>query len=205
MGTSNFYNMGDFPLYVITSDMATGLNREDYLTDEEYWDATDYCWQDYCDFTLPDIEAEINEFNYDLFWHEVSLKDGYYDGIQFYVADTDWTVEDVVRELCDTFLWDCQLTQAAYDYCWHYNNSERDICNILGIENMGDYNWDSDGYSEPQEEAVREIIERDVEANLNAEIEQIHSWLAQEANRWGFVELALVGTFSNGEAVYRQI
>lgn len=66
MATGNFYTMENFPLYA-------------YLEDDWDW----FEEEEFCSF----ITEEVNELNCDLTFFKVSLKSGYYAGVQFYVDD----------------------------------------------------------------------------------------------------------------------
>ena len=68
MATGNFVTMDDFPLYV---------------SNEEQNEADDFEQMELCSM----IQDELDDFNADLLFFKVSLKSGYYEGIQFYVED----------------------------------------------------------------------------------------------------------------------
>ena len=79
MSTANFYSMENFPI------VATRFN--------EYWEYEDF---------EEEIQPIIDDLNEDLLFHTVSLKDGYYDGVQIYIEEkyeheedfSDWTNDD---------------------------------------------------------------------------------------------------------------
>lgn len=79
MSAANFYSMENFPIVAIRFD--------------EYWE-----YEDFEEEIVPFIE-DLNE---DLLFHTVSLKDGYYDGVQIYIEEkyeheedfSDWTNDD---------------------------------------------------------------------------------------------------------------
>lgn len=91
MGTANFYSMEDFPLYVI--------DPED----------TDF------DFLFEELETEADRKNEGLLFHKVSIRSGYYAGMQFYVE----TVGDIPEE-CDNrecrYNWDMFRSVAIRKY-----------------------------------------------------------------------------------------
>lgn len=83
MSTGNFRTMNDFPLYAIS-------NEEFYFEDEEGNKGYDeYYAQEFCE----EISKEMDKINCDLIFHEISLVDGYYSGIQFYVKEKHDTLE----------------------------------------------------------------------------------------------------------------
>lgn len=79
MSTSNFYSMENFPIVAIRFD--------------EYWEYEDF---------EEEIWPSIDDLNEDLLFHTVSLKDGYYYGVQIYIEEkyeheedfSDWTNDD---------------------------------------------------------------------------------------------------------------
>ena len=68
MVTGNFVTMENFPLYV---------------SNEAQNEADDFEQIELCDM----IQEELDDFNTDLLFFKVSLKSGYYVGVQFYVED----------------------------------------------------------------------------------------------------------------------
>ena len=62
MSTANFETMRDFPLYA-----------KDYDDDYDSY------------IEVPLIEEDLADINYDLMFHKIQVKGGYYCGIQFYV------------------------------------------------------------------------------------------------------------------------
>lgn len=77
MSTANFWSMDNFPLYVFDVD---------FDEDEENLNS-DWDWWYYNEGKM--IEDEIDNFNDSLRFHKVSLKSGYYAGVQFYVEDME--------------------------------------------------------------------------------------------------------------------
>lgn len=73
MGTANFYSMEDLPLYVIDP--------------EDEWEAEDI---------YNELAAEADRQNEELLFHKISIRSGYYTGMQLYVE----TVGDIPEE-CD--------------------------------------------------------------------------------------------------------
>lgn len=79
MSTANFYSMENFPIVAIRFD--------------EYWEYKDF---------EEEIDPVIEEMNDSIMFHTISLKDGYYDGVQIYIEEkyeheedfSDWTNDD---------------------------------------------------------------------------------------------------------------
>ena len=78
MSTANFKSMDNFPLYVFDFDSE----------DEEDFEISEY-WEDWNYVEGRMIEKEIDEYNDMLKFHRISLKSGYYTGVQFYVEDLE--------------------------------------------------------------------------------------------------------------------
>ena len=91
MATANFYSMENFPLYVKETDSM------------DNFDVYELCS---C------VTERIMEFEEDneLKFHKISLRDGYYTGIQFWVEDT----EDFGKYMDDFTNEDCHY---YYDMC----------------------------------------------------------------------------------------
>ncbi len=91
MGTANFDSMEDFPLYVI--------DPED----------TDF------DFLFEELETEADRKNEDLLFHKISIRPGYYTGMQLFVE----AVGDIPEE-CDNsecrYNWDMFRSVAIRKY-----------------------------------------------------------------------------------------
>lgn len=88
MATANFETMENFPLYAYLNDFSL-----------DWFELNELCS---C------ITEQANVLNYDLTFFRVSLRDGYYSGIQFYVEDIHqldrygweyWTNDDCNYEL----------------------------------------------------------------------------------------------------------
>lgn len=62
MGTANFWTMDNFPLYVIDPE------EEDF------------------NYIFDELSEEADRENESLMFHRISVKSGYYAGIQFYVG-----------------------------------------------------------------------------------------------------------------------
>lgn len=67
MATSNFWSMDNFPIYANMEEM-------DWIEADEFYS---------------NVEEVVDEFNEDLLFFKVSLKSGYYEGVQFYVEDKE--------------------------------------------------------------------------------------------------------------------
>lgn len=80
MGAANFYTMEDFPLYVIDPE------------------ETDF------DFLFEELEAEADRKNEDLLFHQISVRSGYYAGMQIFVE----TVGDIPEE--------CNNSECCYNW-----------------------------------------------------------------------------------------
>lgn len=79
MSTANFKSMDNFPLYVFDME----------FDEDENTVAIEASWDDWRWFEGRMIEREMDEFNESLKFHKVSLKSGYYAGVQFYVEDLE--------------------------------------------------------------------------------------------------------------------
>ena len=77
MATSNFWSMDNFPLYVFDME----------FDEDENTVAIEASWDNWRYFDGRMIEKEIDEYNDMLKFHRISLKAGYYTGVQFYVED----------------------------------------------------------------------------------------------------------------------
>lgn len=76
MGTANFYTMEDFPLYVIDPE------------------ETDF------DFLFEELETEADRKNEDLLFHKISIRSGYYTGMQLFVETVGEIPEDCDNNEC---------------------------------------------------------------------------------------------------------
>lgn len=76
MGAANFYTMEDFPLYVIDPE------------------ETDF------DFLFEELETEADRKNEDLLFHKISVRSGYYTGMQFFVETVGEIPEDCDNNEC---------------------------------------------------------------------------------------------------------
>ena len=108
MATCNFWTMEEFPLYVMSNyEVCVSMLGDE---DEEGNKIEEYSIDDLqiaYDFLNENIEYALEELNDKLEWYKVTFKDGYYDGVQFYI-DTDyisindkrdpWTEEDAQYE-----------------------------------------------------------------------------------------------------------
>ena len=138
MATGNFVTMENFPLYV----------------SNEKFNEANYAEQI---FICNEIQDRFDDFNADLLFFEVSLKEGYFEGVQFYVKDK----EDFGKNMSE---WNNKD-------CWYYF----DMCRSVTIR------------------------------KYNSEINKVNKFLKKIASEWNFVELCVVGRFSNGEVVYNRV
>ena len=84
MSTANFETMRDFPLYA-----------KDYDDDYDSY------------IEVPLIEEDLADINYDLMFHKIQVKGGYYCGIQLYVeVEHDLEEEDYSNDDCH-YYFDC--------------------------------------------------------------------------------------------------
>lgn len=72
MSTANFRTQSNFPLYCYDD------------SDMEYWEAEDF---------FSAIKEELDALNSDLTFYQITLRSGYYCGVQFYVEMTSWADE----------------------------------------------------------------------------------------------------------------
>ena len=86
MGTCNFWTMDDFDLYVIDDEtLVRNYLGDDFVNEEiESYDI-DLAW----DMLLGDLESEFDDLKSHLKWYKIELKNGYYEGAQFYIS-TDY-------------------------------------------------------------------------------------------------------------------
>lgn len=91
MGTANFYTMEDFPLYVIDPE------------------ETDF------DFLFEELETEADRKNEDLLFHKISIRSGYYTGMQLFVETVGEIPEDCDNNEC-RYNWDMFRSVAIRKY-----------------------------------------------------------------------------------------
>ena len=136
MATNNFYTMAKFDLWVMDTE---SFDKFDFEFDFNY--------------AVEVMEKEIEEINENLLFHEISVKDGYYTGLQFYV--------EAMHEL------------DKYDYdnedCYYYF----DMCKSAAYR------------------------------KYQAEINKINRELKRIGKHLGMMQLEKLGSFSNGEAIYK--
>lgn len=93
MSTANFETMRDFPLYA-----------KDYDDDYDSY------------IEVPLIKEDLADINYDLMFHKIQVKGGYYCGIQFYVeVEHDLEEEDYSNDDCH-YYFDCCRSVAYRKY-----------------------------------------------------------------------------------------
>ena len=96
MSTANYRTMDNFSLFVredqdeakrcpecgaIMDADATACDLCGCEELEDYYFSDEVAWE--CD--RREIERELDDLNYDLMFHKISLRSGYYSGVQFYV------------------------------------------------------------------------------------------------------------------------
>lgn len=91
MGAANFYTMEDFPLYVIDPE------------------ETDF------DFLFEELETEADRTNEDLLFHKISVRSGYYTGMQLFVETVGEIPEDCDNNEC-RYNWDMFRSVAIRKY-----------------------------------------------------------------------------------------
>lgn len=106
MSTPNFSTMDHFPLYVLDTNEEV---MEWYEVEEIY----------------RELDKGLSDVNYDLLFHEIEVKSGYYTGLQFYVEELA-DPNDMSNE-------DCRY---EYDLCRsvairRYQSEINKICRIL--------------------------------------------------------------------------
>jgi len=93
--------MQNFPLYVKTDDDFY-YETED---GERHFDELEA--QDFCN----EVEDELENINDNLIFHKITLKSGYYSGLQFYVEEVHDNLEDFIRYWDNA---DCQYQFGFY-------------------------------------------------------------------------------------------
>ena len=168
MSTSNFYSMKNFPLWAISdSDFYTKRCPECYCSFEP--DA-DECSE--CNTDLSDVEPDFDEFaadeyryellnsikqeNENLLFHKITIRAGYYDGLQLYVHLTNYAdqagftengPEYVDNESCRYYL-DMFRSQAIRKYQAEQRKVEKALERLgraYGMDKLGIYARFSNG------------------------------------------------------------
>lgn len=97
MSTCNFRTMDDFDLWVIDDETLCNFwlgkefieERKEEFNDEDFeYDPTDDMWLAW-ETLLEDIQSDFDDLKSHLEWYKIELKNGYYEGAQFYI-DTDY-------------------------------------------------------------------------------------------------------------------
>lgn len=128
MATANFCMMERFPLFArsfngkvkrcpecdtVTWD--TDATECECCGCDELEDAVQFDEME-CYDVCREVEKRLADFNYDLLFHKVSLKDGYYCGVQFYVeAEHDLDEYDYSNDDCH-YYFDCCRSVAYRKY-----------------------------------------------------------------------------------------
>ena len=159
MSTANFYTMKNFPLWA--RDFYTEYKKcpECEIRNEEPYSEcygcgcdltkikSEYDYDDfYAQYICDDIEKELEDFNYNLIFHTIELKSGYYTGVQFYCETKDFD-EDKNGELdIDNYdahyYYDMCRSQARRKYKIEINKINK-LLKKLGAE----YGFDAYGVS----------------------------------------------------------
>lgn len=148
MGTCNFHSMENFDLWAVSSDMfytkvcpACDCGGQDGDTCEicgADLSGTDpeYDWISAQEYTS-DLENRCKEENEKLRFFEISVKDGYYDGLQLYVDLTQDADNAGFTERGPEYT-DNEATRDYFDMCRSkciraYEAEKRKVNKILGI------------------------------------------------------------------------
>lgn len=127
MSAANFCTMRDFPLFAKDYYEDTkrcpecGAIMSEDATECEFCECNeleDYRYFDEC-AAYDDNEiigAALDSFNYELMFHKVKLRSGYYTGVQFYVeVEHDLAEEDYTNDDCH-YYFDCCRSVAYRKY-----------------------------------------------------------------------------------------
>lgn len=101
MSTANFYTMENFPLYCIGDDAF-------YYEDEE---GKEYYDEDEAQYFYDNLTEILEGINNNLLFHKITLKSGYYSGMQFYVEEIHDTLEDLKK------YWNNEDCKYQFDLC----------------------------------------------------------------------------------------
>lgn len=102
MSTANFYTMEKYPLYAIGSQ---DFYYEDEETGEKFYD------EFLADEFYQEVNNMIEEYNENLLFHKISIKSGYYDGMQLYVETIHDELEDIEK------YWNNEDCKYQFDMC----------------------------------------------------------------------------------------
>lgn len=127
MSTANYRTMDNFSLFVredqdeakrcpecgaIMDADATACDLCGCEELEDYYFSDEVAWE--CD--RREIERELDDLNYDLMFHKISLRSGYYSGVQFYVeTEHDLDEYDYDNDECH-YYFDCCRSVAYRKY-----------------------------------------------------------------------------------------
>lgn len=101
MSTGNFVTMKDFPLYAKDDEEFIIRDKKGNYLGLDNWEIEDFiCY----------LSEELDNINSDLMFYEISLKHGYYSGIQFYVNEK-YEYEDIKK------WWDNSDCKSEFDLC----------------------------------------------------------------------------------------
>lgn len=167
MSTANFVSQKDFPLFVAENIYSKRCPECGCMMGE----IDNKCCECGCD--LADVSAEYDELgmddlvdnlNYeckalskDLNFFKVTVRSGYYTGVQLFVEDGDWGHGDPA--------------ELDEEECYYYYGLSQSAAQAL---------WDK-------------------------EMAIVKEGMRKIAENWGMMELACIGVFSNGEAVYSKV
>ena len=108
MATANFKTMQDFPL-IVADNLYTKICPECGCNQGGTPDKCELCGADLSAVEeindelgmrdlVNDMEDKAEELNENLTFYEVSVQSGYYSGVQFYVDEKYWNIEDMDNE-----------------------------------------------------------------------------------------------------------
>lgn len=126
MGTTNFWTMKNFNLYALVLE---DLNQDDD-------DIIDLLYEDYA----REINAELEKLNEKLSFHKVTIKAGYYEGLQLYVEcehDLD-KYKDYDDDDCD-YYFDMSREEAYkkfYEEITFINEQMEEIAENIGLTKL---------------------------------------------------------------------
>lgn len=149
MSAPNFYTMDDFPLFVrdftedtkrctccrLIQDPANEVCEDcgDELEDYLYYD--DFEAEHVCKA----VEDDMDDINRDLLFHRLSLRSGYYTGVQFYVdVEHDLDAYEYDNEDCH-YYFDCCRSEAIRKFHRESNKVNRmlkQLAKMHGFEQL---------------------------------------------------------------------
>lgn len=183
-------------------DCGYEASPEEWEKNKEYDnDAVEIFWDDCMD----NFERVYSEFNMDdLKYWQVRPKDGYYEGVQVLVEDTEYSEED------DAF-WNM-------DYCWEFLESGDasefgvspvEVKKFLGAnpdaEDSSVDEFFASEYNTSQFKSFSELCNHIDDVERNKESEKVNEFLNYLCENCGFEKLEVAARFSNGEVAYKKV